>query len=163
MPNKLHPQYIVGFIDGEGSFSISASKHKTLKRKVEIRAALEIELRADDKDILEKIKDIFDCGHMYVLNYEKYGWYPHVKYKVSNTQDLVNKIIPFFDKYPPQSKKAEVYKIFREIVIMLRKKEHLTDKGYKKILRLRDKIRKYGKKHKLGTARIRENRSFGGV
>ena len=95
--------------------------------------------------------------------YEKYGWYPHVKYKVSNVKDLVEKILPFFDKYPPQSKKAIVYKIFREIVIMLKNKEHLTDKGYNKILKLRDEIRKYGKKHKSGTARIRENRSSGGV
>jgi hypothetical protein len=43
---------VVGFIDGEGSFSVSINKHKTLKRGIEVRSEFEIELRADDREIL---------------------------------------------------------------------------------------------------------------
>lgn len=50
---KLHPRYVVGFIDGEGSFSVSINKHKTLKSGIEVKAEFEIELRADDREILE--------------------------------------------------------------------------------------------------------------
>lgn len=46
--DKLNPFYIAGFIDGEGSFSVSLGRHKTLKRGIEIRPEFEIELRADD-------------------------------------------------------------------------------------------------------------------
>lgn len=50
--NKLDPYYVAGFIDGEGCFSVSVGNHKTLKRRKEIRPEFEIELRADDRDIL---------------------------------------------------------------------------------------------------------------
>src|SRR3990167_10980339 len=94
---KLHPQYVTGFVDGEGCFAISISRHATLKRRREVRASFQIELRADDHAILERIREILDCGQLYHLRYDRYGWYPHNKFKVSRIEDLVTKIIPFFD------------------------------------------------------------------
>ncbi|MCB9819674.1 LAGLIDADG family homing endonuclease [Candidatus Nomurabacteria bacterium] len=145
---KLHPQYIVGFIDGEGSFNVSVSKHKTLKRRLEIRAQFEIELRADDRDILERICLTLGCGRIYDLSYDRYGWYPHIKYKVGSIKDMQTYLIPFFDRYPPQAKKGEVYKLFKEVIKMVSRKEHLTNDGFNKILKLRDQIRSVGKKAK---------------
>ena len=49
----LDGAYVAGFIDGEGSFSVSIGKHKTLSRGLEVRPEFEIELRADDREILE--------------------------------------------------------------------------------------------------------------
>ncbi|MBU3968656.1 LAGLIDADG family homing endonuclease [Patescibacteria group bacterium] len=145
---KLNPNYVSGFIDGEGSFSISIGKHKTLKRRFEIRPEFEIELRADDQKILERILITIGCGRIYDLSYDRYGWFPHSKYKINNLKDLTTKLFPFLDKNPLQAKKAEVYKIFKKIVLMMSKKEHLTDRGFNKIVRLRDEIRKRGKKAK---------------
>ena len=62
---KLHPQYVIGFIDGEGSFSVSINKHKTLKSGVEVKAEFEIELRADDREILERIMETIGSGIIY--------------------------------------------------------------------------------------------------
>lgn len=145
---KLSPDYIVGFIDGEGSFSVSVNKHKTLKRRLEIRPEFEIELRADDREILERLCVTIGAGRIYDLSYERYGWYPHVKYKISSRRDLIAYFFPFLDKYPLQAKKRHDYRIFREIVLMSHEKEHLTDNGYNKILALREEIRKNGKKAK---------------
>ena len=39
---KLNPHYVSGFIDGEGCFSVSIGKHKTLKRGYEVRPEFEI-------------------------------------------------------------------------------------------------------------------------
>lgn len=145
---KLHPQYVIGFIDGEGSFSVSVGKHKTMKRGSEVRLEFEIELRADDREILERICTTIGCGRIYDLSYDRYGWYPHVKYKIGGVKDMQKYLIPFLDKHKLQAKKGEVYRLFREIVIMFGNKEHLTDKGFEKILKLRDEIRARGKKAK---------------
>lgn len=158
----LDPQYVAGFIDGEGSFVVSFGRHKTLKRGIEIRAEFTIELRADDKDILCRILKTIGCGRIYDASYEKYGWYPHVKYKITSTKDMELFLIPFLDRTPLQAKKREVYKVFRQIILMMRRKEHLTDAGFKKIRKLRHEYRKYGKK-RLETARVRENRLPRGV
>jgi hypothetical protein len=167
----LHPQYVVGFIDGEGSFSVSINKNQTLKRGIEVRAEFEIELRADDREVLERIMETIGCGIIYDCSYERYGWFPHTKYKITSTKDMEKYLFPFLDKYPPQAKKKRVYELFREIVLMIRKKEHLADLGFERIQMLRNEMRKLGKKHNfnskldtsLETARIRENRPSGGV
>jgi hypothetical protein len=56
---------VTGFIDGEGCFSISIGKHKTLKRRLEVRPEFDVELRADDKNILERILITIGCGKIY--------------------------------------------------------------------------------------------------
>lgn len=160
---KLHPQYVAGFIDGEGSFVVGFGRHKTLKRRVEIRLEFSIELRADDAEILHRIMKTIGCGRIYDASYERYGWYPHVTYKIGSTKEMERYLIPFLDRTPLQAKKREVYRIFREIVLMFRRKEHLTDAGFRRIWELREKYRKYGKKRRLETARVRENRLPRGV
>ncbi len=144
---KLNPHYIIGFIDGEGCFCVSASKHKTLRRRKEIRPQFEIELRIDDQEILERIQATLGCGNIYTLNYKRYDWAPHVKFKVTRIRDLTEVIIPFIDTFPLQAKKAQVYALWRTVVLMVRNKEHLTPEGYIKILQLRDAMRRFSKKH----------------
>lgn len=143
---KLDPQYVVGFIDGEGSFSISIGKHKTLKRGIEVRPEFEIEVRADDREILERICVTIGCGRIYDCSYERYGWYPHSKYKVTSTRDMEEILFPFLDAHKLQAKKAKAYALFREIVLSYRHKKHLTDAGFNRILKKRDELRALGKK-----------------
>ena len=167
----LNPNYVVGFIDGEGSFSVSINRHRTLKSGIEIKPEFEIELRADDREILERIMMTLQCGKIYDCSYERYGWFPHAKYKITSTRELREKLFPFLDRYPLQAKKAKSYTLFREIVLKFLNKEHLTKNGFVEMQRLRNELRKYGKKHNfkasfdptLETASIRENRSYGGV
>jgi LAGLIDADG endonuclease len=143
---KLNPHYVVGFIDGEGSFSVSIGKHKTLKRGFEVRPEFEIEVRKDDQDILERVLITIGAGRIYDLSYERYGWYPHAKYKITSIWDMKEYLFPFLDAYPPQAKKGKSYRLFREIVLMLCEKEHLSDKGFAKIVTLRSQLRLLGKK-----------------
>jgi len=145
--DELSGAYIAGFVDGEGCFCVSFSKHQTSKRRLEVRPQFEIELRADDKPVLERIKKVLDCGEIYHLDYERYKWSPHVKYKVAKIDDLKNKIIPFFKKNPLQAKKSRSFKIWSQVVEMVYKKEHLSYGGFQKIIKLRDKIRQSGKKN----------------
>ena len=159
--SRLHPQYIVGFIDGEGCFAISIGKHQTLKQKREIKLEFEIELRSDDRPILERIQAVFGCGRIYDLAYERYGWHPHVKYKVSRLEDLVHKVIPFFRRYPLQAKKARSFQIFCQAVEAVQAKKHLTPEGIELFQALQRTMREGGKKQV--TARVRENRLPSGV
>lgn len=145
---KLNPHYVSGFIDGEGSFSVSIGRHKTLRRGFEIRPEFEIEIRKDDQEILERILITIGIGRIYDCSYDRYGWYPHVKYKITSIWDMNKYLFPFLDKYPLQAKKAKVYNLFKEIVMMVCNKKHLDDRGFKKIVKLRDKIRSMGKKAK---------------
>jgi len=65
----LHPQYVAGFVDGEGSFWVCLAKDKR-NDKIFPRAEFSIELRADDKEILGRIKQTIGCGKIYKCEYK---------------------------------------------------------------------------------------------
>lgn len=142
----LDGAYVAGFIDGEGSFSVSIGKHATLSRGLEVRPEFEIEVRDDDREILERICVTIGCGRIYDCSYERYGWYPHAKYKVTSTREMEEILFPFLDRNPLQAKKAKSYLLFKEIVLAYRRKEHLTDEGFERILITRNQLRALGKK-----------------
>jgi len=140
MNSILNPYYIVGLVDGEGCFSVTFNKHKS-NRLLEIRLLFEIELREDDREILDRIKEALDCGNIYYLNYEKYKkWRPHYKYKVSNIKDISQKIIPFFKKYPLQAKKKHSFELFSKVAELMLKKNHLTSEGIERIKSLKEDL-----------------------
>lgn len=134
----IHPWYIVGFTEGEGCFAIIISKHKTKRLGKDASLCFEIELRGDDKPILEKIKQKFCCGRIVELNYQRYGWKPHVKYVVKNQKDLFYKVIPFFKRYTLQGKKAKDFLLFCQAAEIVKNKEHLKEKGIEKLLKIRE-------------------------
>jgi len=132
----LNPQYVVGFVDGEGCFSISISQKRF--RVPEVRLKFEIEVREDDEPILREIQKLLGCGAIYRLEYERYQkWRPHVKYQVGSFKDIQEKIIPFFTKYPLQAKKRQQFKLFVAVAEMIKSKQHLTLDGINKILLMR--------------------------
>lgn len=139
----LSGNYIAGFVDGEGCFCISLSKHKTTKTGFDPRLNFEIELRGDDREILEAIASYLKCGRVYDLNYDRYGWAPHAKLKVSGMKDIFEKIIPFFRKYPLLGKKRYSFELFCQAGEIFKNKRHLTQKGIEELIKIRKMMNKY--------------------
>ncbi|MDZ7785789.1 MAG: LAGLIDADG family homing endonuclease [Candidatus Saccharibacteria bacterium] len=132
----LNPHYIVGFVDGEGCFSITINKNGN--GLPEVRLIFEIELREDDEPILHEISKVLDCGSIYRLEYERYAkWRPHVKLKISNFKGISTKIIPFFQRYPLQAKKRLQFEKFCQVAELIKAKRHLTPEGVEQIQALR--------------------------
>ena len=137
---NLNPWYVTGLVEGEGCFCITISKHKTKRLGFDARPMFEIEMIIDDKELLENLCNYFSCGRIYILNYERYGWRPHVKYAVKSQKDIFKKIIPFFKKYPLKGKKKNDFLLFCEAAEMFNNKEHLTEDGLKKLRIIQSKM-----------------------
>lgn len=157
----LEPSYITGLVDGEGCFCISISKHKTNKNGFEVRPMFEIEMIIEDKPLLEQIRRFFDCGHIYELHYERYGWRPHVKYAVKSQKDIGEKIIPFFKKYSLKSKKRKDFVYFCKAFALIKSKNHLNYEGLASLREIQSKMN-LRSKLKWSSAKVRENRAPGG-
>lgn len=139
--SRLSPDYVVGFVDGEGSFSVPISVHRTLRRRAEVRPTFEIELREDDLPILRRIHAALGCGRLYHLKYHRYAkWRPHVKLKVTRLAELQDVLIPFFERHPLLAKKRKSFEIFKRIVRMVARKEHLAATGFSTITQLRKRM-----------------------
>jgi len=123
--------WIVGFVDGEGCFTVSFFKHpkSRLRLKWEVFPEFVITQGIKSKFALEKIKDFFGCGAIY-LNKRYDNHHEHLlKYVVRNRQDLLAKIIPFFEENNLHSAKRKDFRIFAKIVKMMNKGKHLEEKG----------------------------------
>ncbi len=71
---------------------------------------------------------IFNCGKNALRKGKLVG-----DYKVQKISDIVEKIIPFFNKYQIQGVKSEDFKDFCKVADIISKKQHLTLDGMKKI------------------------------
>lgn len=158
---SLNPWYVTGLIEGEGCFCINISKHKTKKTGFDARLMFEVEMIIDDKPLLEKLQKHFKCGHIYVLNYERYGWRPHVKYAVKSYKDIRDKVIPFFKKYELRGKKKKDFDYFCQAISIFETKDHLKIDGVKKLREIQSKMN-LRRKLKQSSAKVRENRVPGG-
>lgn len=121
---KLPGDYIAGFVDGEGCFALKFRRdvrHDRKNKPVYFYWDIEfaILLRADDKDILEKIKNTLNCGK---ISISKRG---AVRYSVNNVDELVDKIVPFFDKYSLHAKKKYDFNLWQEALVILERNRQL--------------------------------------
>ena len=127
--------WIVGFVDGEGCFTVSFFKHpkSRLRLKWQVFPEFVITQEIKTKNAVEKIKKFFNCGAIY-LNKRYDNHHEHLlKYVVRNREDLLEKIIPFFEKYPLLSAKKKDFQTFARIIRMMDKGEHLKENGLAKI------------------------------
>ncbi len=61
------------------------------------------------------------------------------RYCVRSISELQNKIIPFFDEFPLKTYKHNDFELFKKVVLMMSRKEHLEERGWNKILELASK------------------------
>src|SRR3989344_7948472 len=96
----LTPDYIVGLVDGEGSFYVRLNKDIRRRNKVELKFSLK--LRYQDKEILIQLQQFFGCGKIYFQKDKRPNHTDCYRFEVNNKKDIIEKIIPFFDRNSPK-------------------------------------------------------------
>jgi hypothetical protein len=111
----LNKDYIVGLVDGEGSFYVRLNQDKRRRNKVELKFSLK--LRHQDKEILEQLKSFFDCGNIYIQRDKRPNQEVCYRFEVNDRKDIINKIIPFFEINPPRiQSRSKDFELFKQIV-----------------------------------------------
>lgn len=150
----ISPDFISGFVTGEGCFYAESGFDIKYRLKHRIRIAFCIELKEDDCVILEEIQYHLRCGNIYKLDFGRYrdyrdkNWRNHVKYRVSNFQDIMFKVIPFFHAHPLYGVKQKAFVIFSKIAEAMYQKKHLDENGLCEIKMLVSKLKTLNKKGK---------------
>lgn len=128
---SLNPWFITGFTDAEGTFGIFIQKSSTSKLGFTIIPLFQIGLHKKDEQLLKDIQ-----GNLGGIGKISYGQNT-VYFKVQSLKEILTVIIPHFDKYPLISQKRADYLLFREIILMMGRGEHLDKGNFRTIINIK--------------------------
>ncbi|MEX0649658.1 MAG: LAGLIDADG family homing endonuclease [Candidatus Andersenbacteria bacterium] len=122
------------------------NRNKDFKTGWKISLSFNVSQR--DETVLQLFRDTLCCGS---FRKRKDGV---TYFEVRRLGDLQETVIQFFEQFPLKSvSKRKQFEVFREIVRIVARKEHLLPDGLKKILALRQTI-KVGRKRKYTIEQI---------
>jgi hypothetical protein len=137
--------FLAGFVEGEGSFNISLRKKPDYK--VNWQVVLSFNVSQKDPTILYLLKKELDCGIIKTRKRDNL-----FSYDATNSKDIIQKVIPYFQKFPMYSKSKKInFRIFSKVARLMFTGNHKNENGLREILKLRELInqgegrtRKYG-------------------
>ena len=122
-------EYISGYTDGEGCFSVSFLKRAKLTIGIETRPSFSVSQNEDRAEVLYLMQEHFKCGHMRRDYSDK-----TLKYEVRKLTDLCDIIIPHFVQYPMLSGKQVDFEHFARVCMLMKDGGHHTKPGLCKIV-----------------------------
>ena len=131
--------WLLGFVDGEGCFSIGLTRQVGGDGRVGYRTGWQVSHSFDvvqgarSLDALEWLRDFFGVGAIYVNrrrdNHKEDLWH----YVVRARSDLREVIIPFFERYPLRTSKRDDFTKFKRCIDLCAVGYHLTREGVAEI------------------------------
>ena len=136
--------WIVGFVDGEGSFLISIFRNTTTRHGWQVFPEFIVTQGAKSIHVLHEIQKFFNCGKVFV-NRRSDNHHEHLyRFCVRSMKDLREKIIPFFDHYRLRTAKREDFMKFKKALKLMEKRIHCTEDGLEKIRNIASTMNRKG-------------------
>ena len=135
------PEYISGYVDGEGCFTVTFNRKSEASLGWEFRPSFSISQNEDRRQVLDLIKNYFECGFI------RRDWSDKtVKFEVRDRGNLMQKIIPHFEKFPLLSAKNNDFVIFKKICEIVTARKHLDKAGFIEVINLAYQMNGSGKR-----------------
>ncbi len=122
--------YLLGFTDAEGCFSISLKKEDTARFGWALDPLFQVTQHKNSKVVLDMFVQELKCGRII----QKSGQPDILVYLVDNRRQLVEKVIPFFDKHKLVAKNDDFQK-FKEVIEGLENKMHHKMETFLQLIR----------------------------
>ena len=147
--------YIMGFVEGEGCFSVAIQKdidyrprktgrknkmvHKSIRFKV--RPSFRITLAKKDENVIHLIKKKLDVGQIWIQSRKKYNENSQdtINYYVQKFSELI-KIRTFFQNQTFHTTKGKDFKKWAKVLELMISEKHLQKEGFLEIIELRDQM-----------------------
>jgi hypothetical protein len=133
-------QWIVGFTDGEGCFSISVVRNELCGLGWQVQHEFSVTQGGSSKPALELLKQWFGCGSIIEQQRRDNHREPLLRFSVKRRDDLVRVVVPFFEQHPLRTAKANDFEKFAHVLQMMQRREHLTEDGLRNIARITETV-----------------------
>ncbi len=126
---ELSPDWVVGFVDGEGCFHVSINKQPEMKIRYQVLAEFVVVQHQRDAQILQALKRFFKGGVVRVNHGDR------LCFRVRKLETLAQ-VCLFFQRHPLKTKKQVDFVKFRKVIDVMSSGEHLTIDGLRKVIGL---------------------------
>jgi hypothetical protein len=124
---NLKPDWVVGFVDGEGCFFIGVNPHKEMTVGYQILPEFRIVQHERDIQVLYSLKRFFKSGVVRRNHDDRF------ELRIRKLSSL-KEVVTFFEKNPLKTKKSVDFSKFAKVIRLMDKNEHLNINGIKKII-----------------------------
>lgn len=125
----LDPWFVSGLTEGEGCFCISLALRQKLRTGLEIRPSFSLSLNERDLELLRDLQAFFECGWIRQSKTDR-----TFKFEARAIEDLLNPIIPHFERHSLRGSKAKSFAAFRDVCRMIEQGDHLRRDGVRSII-----------------------------
>lgn len=141
---NLSPEYVVGLVDGEGSFTVyvrNPDAEKKAVRRVMVEPKFYIKLIERDKDVLYALREFFGCGSVYFQKDSRPNHQHCYRFEVFRWEELNTIIIPFFKEHKLKfTSKRNDFEVFCSMMKLLAKGVHKTEPGLRELFDLKQRM-----------------------
>ena len=127
--------WVIGFVDGEGCFSVGLTRQAGSESRIGYRTGWQVNHRfvvvqgAKSVDALYSLRDFLGVGRVYEnRRRDNHKESLHMLY-VQRRRDLLEVVIPFFERYHLRTSKRRDFEIFARCVRMVDQGQHLHNEG----------------------------------
>jgi hypothetical protein len=133
--------YISGYVDGEGCFTVSISPRAKLLVGWEVRPSFSVSQNGDRAEVLHVIQAYFGCGSIRPDRSDR-----TLKWETRRLDDLVERVIPHFERYRLISGKRLDFERFARVCRLAATGTHRSRDGLIEIVELARKMNPSGKR-----------------
>ncbi len=126
-------QWVVGFVDGEGCFSISVVRNSGCLLGWQVQHEFSVTQAAPSRSALELLQQVFGCGRIIENRRSDNHRHPLLRFSVKRRSELITVVVPFFGQHPLRTAKQADFRAFASVLRMMEKGAHLTEDGVRRI------------------------------
>lgn len=119
---KLSPDWVVGFVDGEGCFYVGFTEHPEMTAGYQVMPEFRIVQHKRDIQVLYGLKKFFKHGVVRQNHDDRW------ELRIRKFEGLIE-VVGFFETHHLKTKKAVDFKKFAKIIHWMEDKKHLNIQG----------------------------------
>jgi hypothetical protein len=123
--------YVSGYVDGEGCFTVSIAPRLKLAVGWEVRPSFSVSQNGDRAEVFHAVLALFGCGSIRPDRSDR-----TVKWETRRLGDLLERVIPHFERYPLLSGKRFDFERFASICRLMAMRAHRNPAGLGRIVEL---------------------------
>jgi hypothetical protein len=151
MTNESIDGYIAGYVDGEGSFSISVQRNPSCRLGLQLVPEFHVSQNGDRAQVLELMRRRLGCGYIKPNSKRDRA----LVFVVRDRRALLESVIPFFERVPLISSKRLDFEKFAAVVRAMADGRHLEPDGFRDLLDLALSMNGNGRFRRVAWADLR--------